>query len=57
MQVVLLKLFLHRLRHIAIRVFIGVIEHIHCDVAPELVIFGEHYDDGKIGRASCRERV
>ena len=52
MQVVLLKLFLHRLRYIAIRVFIGVIEHIHCDVAPELVIFGEHYDDGNL-KVSC----
>ena len=46
MQVVLLKLVLRHLRHIAIRVLIGVIGHIHCDVAPELVIFGEHCDDG-----------
>ena len=47
MQVVILELFFCHLirRHIAIQVFIGVIGHIHFDIAPELVIFGEHCDD------------
>jgi hypothetical protein len=47
-QVVLLKQFLYDLRHIAIRVFIRVIEHIHFNVELELVIFGEDCDDGNL---------
>ena len=43
-----MKLILHHLRRIAFKfqVFIWVVQNIHCDIAPELVIFGEDCDDG-----------
>ena len=46
MQVVLLKYSLRRFRYIVIRVFIWVIEHLHLNIAQELVILGEDYNDG-----------
>ena len=45
MQVVLSKLFFCHSRHIAVQVLIREIGHIHFDVVPELVIFGEHCND------------
>jgi hypothetical protein len=45
---VLLKSVLHHLRYIAIQVSIRVIQHIHFNVKLELVIFGEHCDDGNL---------
>ena len=41
----LLKLFLYHMRHVDIWGFIRIVEHIHFDIASELVIFGEHCDD------------
>ena len=38
----------HHIRHIGILVSIGVIGHIHFDIALELVIFGEHCNDGNL---------
>ena len=46
MQVVLLKYSLRRFRYSVIREFIWEIEHLHFDVAQELVILSEYYDDG-----------
>ena len=48
MQVVILKSFLRYLSYISVRVFIWVIPHIHFDIELELVIFGEHCDDGNL---------
>ena len=46
MQVVLLKYSLRRFRCIVIREFIREIEHLHFDIAQELVILSEYYNDG-----------
>ena len=46
MQVVLLKSFLRHFRYIAMWVLIWVIVHVHSDIEQELVIFGEHCDNG-----------
>ena len=46
MQVVLLKYSLRCFRYIVIREFIWVIEHLHLNIAQELIILSEHYDDG-----------
>ena len=46
MQVVLLKYSLRRLRYIVIRVFIWKIEHLHFNIAQELVILSKYYNDG-----------
>ena len=46
MQVVLLELLLRHFSYIAIGEITWVIQQVHLDIAEELIVFGEHYDDG-----------
>ena len=46
MQVMFFKSFLCHLRYTPVQVFIWIVQHIHLDIAQEVVIFGKHGNNG-----------